>query len=69
MVASLDSNGALTVEQRQLLADCVAGLRQRHRKPDLHADDPMAYFRARDLLTVARLTETASAATLTVVRF
>jgi hypothetical protein len=56
VVASLDSGGPLTPEQRRMLTDCVAELQ----RPDLYGSDPVAYFRARDLLTVARLAETAA---------
>ncbi|MFG3300792.1 hypothetical protein [Micromonospora chersina] len=59
VAAALSSGGDLTSEQRQLLVLAVAELEGRMR-PDLWSDDPVAYFRARDLLKVARLMETAS---------
>lgn len=57
--AALSSGGDLTSEQRQLLVLAVAELDGRL-QPDLWSDDSVAYFRARDLLKVARLLETAS---------
>jgi hypothetical protein len=58
VVASLDSGGSLTPERLRMLADCVAELQRQ--QPDLYGSDPVAYFRARDLLTVARLVEIAA---------
>lgn len=55
VVASLDSGGSLTPERLRMLADCVAELRRQ--QPGLYG---VAYFRARDLLTVARLVEIAA---------
>ncbi|MFI7280884.1 hypothetical protein ACIBOV_11515 [Micromonospora chersina] len=59
VTATLSSGGDLTSEQRQLLALAVAELDGRM-QPDLWADDPVAHRRARELLKVARLVETAS---------
>ncbi|MEW2328315.1 hypothetical protein AB0880_10950 [Micromonospora chersina] len=59
VTAALSSGGDLTSEQRQLLVLAVAELEGRM-QPDLWSDDPVAYFRARDLLKVARVVETAS---------
>jgi hypothetical protein len=58
VVASLDSGGSLTPEQLRMLAYCVAELQRQ--RPGPYDSDPMAYFRARDLLTVARLVEIAA---------
>jgi hypothetical protein len=60
VVASLDSAGRLTPEQRQMLTDCVAELRRRQGDPGLFTSDPVAYQRLRDLLTVARFVEIAA---------
>ncbi|MFA1551641.1 hypothetical protein [Actinomadura chokoriensis] len=59
VVACLGSGGSLTAAQHQILADCKHALQQRLR-PGIAQDDPMTYFRTRDLLTVASLLETAS---------
>ncbi|NES28293.1 hypothetical protein GCE86_02205 [Micromonospora terminaliae] len=59
VAAALSSGGELTSEQRQLLVLAAAELEGRM-QPDLWADDPVAYSRARDLLRVARLLETAN---------
>ncbi|MFF4893737.1 hypothetical protein [Micromonospora chersina] len=59
VAAALSSGGDLTSDQRQLLALAVAELDGRM-QPDLWADDPVAHRRARELLKVARLVETAS---------
>ncbi|GAA2636687.1 hypothetical protein SMC26_16080 [Actinomadura fulvescens] len=48
----LDANGHLTPAQRQLLSHCTDQLTARL-QPALWADDRAAYFRTRDLLTVA----------------
>jgi hypothetical protein len=45
-----------------MLADCVTELRRRLREPALYGDAPLAYFRVRDLLDVARFVETAAGA-------
>lgn len=58
--ATLDSGGPLTPEQRQMLTDCIGELQRKLAQPGLWSNDQMAYFRARDLLTVARLMETAA---------
>jgi hypothetical protein len=55
VVTSLGSGGPLTPAQRQLLTDCIVELQRRRRQPGLWSDDPVAYFRAGDLLGVARL--------------
>jgi hypothetical protein len=60
VAASLGSGGPLTREQRQTLTDCIAELRRQRSQPALWSDDRAAYFRAGDLLTVARLMETAA---------
>ena len=60
MVASLESGGPLTLEQRQMLTDCIAGLQRQRAQPGLWSNDQVAYFRAGDLLTVARLMEIAA---------
>ncbi|KAB1914617.1 hypothetical protein [Micromonospora sp. AMSO31t] len=59
VAAVLSSGGDLTSEQRHLLVLAVAELEGRM-QPDLWSDDPVAYFRARDLLKAAYLVETAS---------
>lgn len=59
VAAVLSSGGDLTSEQRQLLVLAAAELRGRM-QPDLWSDDPVAYYRARDLLKAAYLVETAS---------
>ncbi|MEU9823582.1 hypothetical protein [Micromonospora chersina] len=59
VTAALSSGGDLASGQRQLLVLAVAELEGRM-QPDLWSDDPVAYFRARDLLKIARLLETAS---------
>lgn len=60
VVVSLDSSGLLSLEQRQMLSDCIAELQRKRVQPGLYGNDPVAYFRTGDLLTVARLTEIAA---------
>lgn len=60
MIASLDSGGPLTLDQRQMLTDCIAELQRQRMQPGLWSNDPVAYFRVRDLLTVAWLMEIAA---------
>lgn len=55
----LESSGHLTPEDHRLLAACIDQLQQRIRG-GLYLDDPMAYFRTRDLLVVAKHIETAT---------
>lgn len=43
-----------------MLTDCIGELQRKLAQPGLWSNDQMAYFRARDLLTVARLMETAA---------
>jgi hypothetical protein len=59
VAASLATGGSLTPAQRQHLSDAIGALRQRI-QADLWHDDQAAYFRARDLLQVARYVETAA---------
>jgi hypothetical protein len=60
VVASLDVGGPLTAEQRQMLTDCIAELQRQRMQPGLSNNDQVAYFRAGDLLRVARLVQTAA---------
>ncbi|WP_433189750.1 hypothetical protein [Actinoallomurus sp. CA-150999] len=60
VIASLDSGGPLTMDQRQMLSDCIAELQLRLTQPGLWSNDQVAYFRVRDLLAVARLMEIAA---------
>lgn len=57
VTASLASDGRLTPEQQQLLAACVAELRQRHQSWN---SNPMAAQRAWDLLKVSNHLKTAA---------
>lgn len=59
--ACLAAGGPLTPAQRQLLATAVDALDERIR-PEVWRDDRAAYFRARDLLQVARFMEIAAEA-------
>ncbi|SCL45054.1 hypothetical protein GA0070606_0582 [Micromonospora citrea] len=59
--ACLAAGGALTAAQRQLLATAVDALDERLR-PEVWRDDPVAWFRTRDLLQVARFVEVAAGA-------
>jgi hypothetical protein len=58
VAAVLASDGHLAPEQRQVLDATIGELQQRVRS-DLWHGDQAAYFRARDLLKVARLAEVA----------
>lgn len=57
--ACLASGGRLTPDQRRLLATATDALNERLR-PGVWSDDGPAYFRALDLLRVARFAEVAS---------
>ncbi|MFI7493076.1 hypothetical protein ACIBXA_32360 [Micromonospora echinaurantiaca] len=59
VTACLTAGGALTPDQRHLLADAIESLRERI-QPDLWSEDQTAYFQARDLLTVARFVDVAA---------
>ncbi|MET8529410.1 hypothetical protein [Micromonospora sp. NPDC005172] len=56
---SLEAGGALRPAQREMLSASVEALRQRV-GPETWRDDPRAYYRASNLLTVARHLETAA---------
>jgi hypothetical protein len=58
--AALATDGSLTSEQRLLLLDSIAKLRQRLRPPGRFLDDSVAHKRDRDLLRLALLAEAAS---------
>ncbi len=60
VAACLESGGSLTAAQHQILTDCKTALQQRLR-PGIAQNDPLAYLRTRDLLTVTGLLETATA--------
>ncbi|MCO6000030.1 hypothetical protein [Actinoallomurus rhizosphaericola] len=60
--ASLRSGGPLTGEQRRMLDACVTELRRRQEEPGRWPGGQAAYFRFRDLLTVARFVQTAAEA-------
>ncbi|MDW5327248.1 hypothetical protein [Plantactinospora sp. KLBMP9567] len=62
VTASLAAGGSLLPAQRQMLGATVEALRQRMR-PEMWRDDSRAYYRAFNLLRVARHLETAADAT------
>ncbi|MEU8080584.1 hypothetical protein AB0B31_34635 [Catellatospora citrea] len=57
--AAITAGGVLSASQRQMLADGLAEL-QRRINAVLRQDDPAAYYRARNLVKVARLVEDAT---------
>ncbi|MEU7928155.1 hypothetical protein [Micromonospora sp. NPDC049801] len=59
VTASLEAGGALLPAQREMLSAIVEALRQRM-GPETWRDDSRAYYRAFNLLTVARHLETAA---------
>ncbi|WFE27738.1 hypothetical protein O7623_00520 [Solwaraspora sp. WMMD791] len=59
VTACLAAEGTLTPAEHQRLISAIDALQQRVATHQWH-DDPVAYFRTRDLLTVAQFVETAA---------
>lgn len=57
VIACLESGGSLTAAQHKIFTNCKTVL-QKRLQPGIAQDDPTAYFRTCDLLTVAGLLET-----------
>ena len=58
--AALGSDGSLTPDQRRLLLDSIAKLRERLGRPDRFVNDGVAHKRDRDLLRLALLAAAAA---------